>query len=292
MPSRRAYLSGFGSLLATIAGCVSGEGDPETLDPTPTEDPIPSPTSSPKGPQPDEVTVDDIGVKKAIRYASVMGSGGVLAADGKQYVVASVQADEEITPASFTFEAGDESWPLGLPDTAGAVNRRVAGREGGPLGYPGLSPDGQSYLAFVVPSPLSEPEPRIRYDSSEETEEWSLDANDRERLAASEPRFELESLSVPDTVRQGETLEVSMTVRNVADTGGRFLVAAYWPTNLIADDDESHVVDRVVDAGAEESVSLAIDTQYTAREDGDISLQLRGHVGAERSIYVRDTADS
>lgn len=281
MPSRRSYLVGAGALLAATAGCVSpGDGGDGS---TPTG----SPTATPDGPPAGDVTVDDIGVRKAVRYESTMGSGGVLAAEGGQYVVASVSADGEVSSSAFAFEVGDDSWEPGLPDTAGGVNRSVARREGGPLDRP-QAPDG-AYLAFVVPSPLSASRPKITY-SDEESRAWPLDDGAQDTLSAPEPRFELENLDVPSGIRQGETLNASMTVTNVSETDGRFLAAVYWPTRGIADDDESHVVDRDVAAGEQESISLAVDTRYTAMEDGPISLRVRGHVSADRTVYVSDTS--
>lgn len=272
MPSRRTYLVGAGSLFAAAAGCVSSGGDEDD----PTETPASTPDSG--------VTVENVGVRKAVTYESTMGSGGVLAAEGKQYVVASVTADRRVSASAFAFESDDDAWQPGLPDTAGGVNRSVAGREGGPLDHP-HAPDG-AYLAFVVPSPLSASEPKITY-SDGESGPWPLDEDDRERLAAPEATFELEELDVPSEVQQGETLDVSMTVTNTSETDGRFLAAVYWPTDAIADDDESHVLERDVTAGDDVTASLEIDTSYTTYEDGPVTLSVRGHVSAERDIRVR-----
>ncbi|MFD1525742.1 hypothetical protein ACFR9S_05395, partial [Halolamina salina] len=96
--------------------------------------------------------------------------------------------------------------------------------------------------------------------------EWELPDDVRETLAASAPSFELDSLSVPDSVDRGETLEVELTATNTTETAGRFLAAAYWPTR-IADDDESHLIERSVDAGGTVTASLSIDTEYTHADE-------------------------
>lgn len=274
MPSRRSYLAGTGALAVTLAGCVSTGSDDDSggRDPsTPTPD------------DPAGVTVEDVGVEEAVTFESTMGSGGVLAAEGQQYVVASVSASREVSRSEFAFEADGETWEPGLPDTHGATNRSVAGRGSGPLGR-GHAPDG-AYLVFVVPSPLSASAAAIRYTGAD-SGTWPLDAAARERLAAAGPRFELRDLEVPAEVRQGEPLDLTLRVENVSETDGRFLAAVYWPTEGIADDDESHVVEREVAAAERATVSRSIDTRYTAMEDGPVSLRVRGHVGATQSVDV------
>jgi hypothetical protein len=232
--------------------------------------------------------VSDVVVRKAIRYESVMGSGGVLAGDDRQYVVGSVRAAGELDPSAFSFETEAESWSPGLPDTEGAVNIAVAGHEGSPVGRGNLVPDRPSVLAFTVPSPLSASNPRIRYTGGDGEREWPLPAAARDRLAAPSARFELDSLTVPSSVSQGDPLSVSMTVTNVAGTAGRFLAAVYWPTKLIADDDESHVVERTVDAGETTTATVEIDTRYATNEAETLPLRVRGHVTAERQVRVTD----
>lgn len=274
MPSRRSFLLGAGGTVAA-AGCVSTGDDASTA--TPTRQPSV------------DVTVENVGVKKAVTYESLMGSGGVLTAEGRQYVVASVSASDEVSPSDFTFQAGDDAWKPGLPDTAGGTNRSVAGREGRPLDHP-HSPEG-AVLAFDLPSPLSASDPLIRYSGSDPGT-WPLDDGAAARLEAPEPCFELASLEVPSEVQQGEPLEVSMSVRNVSGTDGRFLASVYWPTHGIADDDESHVVEREVSASEEVTISRSIDTRYTVLEDGRVTLRVDGHVGARREVAVDKPSNS
>jgi hypothetical protein len=181
----------------------------------------------------------------------------------------------------------DGSWDPGLPHTLGAINFSVAGHRGGPLGR-AFGRDGRSYLAFAVPSPLSATNPRIRFEG--DGTEWPLSARMRDRLAAPSPRFELRSLAVPESVSQGETLSVSLTATNVSDTDGRFLAAVYWPTNLIAADDESHVIERTAAADGDVTASLEIGTAYTGYEAGPVTLSVRGHVSARREVELRNAS--
>ena len=70
MPSRRTYVAGVGALFAATAGCVSTDDGPADGPGRSTSTP-----SSPSG-----VTVSDSGMRKAVTYELLMGSGGVLAA--------------------------------------------------------------------------------------------------------------------------------------------------------------------------------------------------------------------
>lgn len=210
MPSRRHYLAVFGAALAGTAGCVSNDGDelvtpenPQTTRRT-TRDRTTAGTSTGDG-TPD-VTLSDIVVRKAVTYESVMGSGGVLAGPGTQYVVASAEAAGDVSMDEFSLVTDEDSWPAELPDTRGAVNRSVAGHDGGPLGVP-IGRDNPSYIAFAVPSPLDAANPRIV--RSGHKERWPLSADARGRLAASAPRFELVDLEAPATVTRGNSLSPS-----------------------------------------------------------------------------------
>lgn len=283
MPSRRSYLAGVGSLLAATAGCTSGDDAPDG-NVTPTDGETPTDRRETPTAPPDGVAVTDIGARKAVSYESTMGSGGVLAAEGRQYVVASVVTGAGTTAGEFTFTAGGEAYAPGLPDTVGGLNRSVAGRKGQPLGGGGFGPGTTAVLAFVVPSPLSASDPEIRYDG--DAGPWPLGETARRTLAAPEPRYELESFDAPGEVEQGEPLSTSVTVQNVSGTDGRFLAALYWPTELVADDDESHLLERTVEAGETVTLGRSLDTRYTTSEDGPVALRLRGHVAAERTVTV------
>lgn len=299
---RRTFLAttgaGFG---AVLGGCVTdstSSGEPGDERRTPTEElttpdsadttdaPGTSPTDSPIE---EDVLVDDVVVRKAVTYESSMGSGGVLAADGRQYVVASVRTSREFEESDFTFATDEDSWTAGLPDTAGAVNYAVAGFDGGAVGRPLGGETDRSYVAFDVPSPLSASNPRIQVAGSDGPG-WPLFGEAKERLAAPAPRFELQALDVPTEVSQGHPLSVSLTARNVSDTDGRFLAAVYWPTELIEDDDESRIVERQVAAGDEFTADLEINTSYSTYEAGSVTLSVEGHVAAKRDVEVRDVS--
>jgi len=271
---RRSLLTALGAGLAGVAGCLSesqptANGTVTNTDTTPDESVTDTGTVTPDG-----LRLERITVQKAVTYESLLGSGGVLAGDDQQYVVGAIRGVDDATDLEFTFETASDSWSESLPDTAGSRNYSVAGRE-------------RPYVAFTVPSPLSATNPRI---VGADRGEWEIPESQRETLDASAPRFELDGLTVPDSVSQGEDLSVSLTATNVSETDGRFLAALYWPTNLIADDDESHVLDRSVAAGEQVTATVDIDTEYTAYEAGTFTLDVDGHVEASREVQVTDVS--
>lgn len=270
--NRRQMLATLGVALGGVAGCLSGDRTESPDSPGPGADDTPTPTATAADETPGLGTPEDIVVEKAVTYESLMGSGGVLAPDGRQFVVASLAERTAEESATFTFETDDDSWSTGIPDTVGAGNASVAGHA-------------RPYLAFTVPSPLSGTDPHIRRSDGLE---WPLSADTRATLTAPAPEYELDELSVPDSVSQGESLSVTLTATNVSGTDGRFLAALYWPTRRIADDDESHIVERTVAAGETTTASLDIDTSYTATAAGPVTLTVRGHVSAGREVRVEN----
>lgn len=298
MPStRRQFIAGSLGVAAALAtaGCI--DDSPGTGTKSDTQSPTNSPSGSPsetETPPPESaersvgdatVAVTDIVAEKAVSYESLMGPGGVVAPEGRQFVVASVRSDAELEMGQFSLDAAGKSWAAVDPGDEGARNYSVADHEGGVVGEPAASGDGSKrYVAFELDSPLSAEDPRIVLERGGETTEWSLPDAARETLAAPSPSFELDSLSVPDSVQQGEPLNVELTATNTSDTAGRFLAAVYWPTRLIADDDESHLFESSVAAGESTTASLSLDTEYTTDMNRTVTLRVEGHVDAEREV--------
>ncbi len=270
--NRRELLVTIG--LGTLTGCLSDTPGESTVTPatTDTDDgPPTTPTETPSDPSDGTAALGEIVVRKAITYESLMGSGGVLAADGRQYLVAAIETEDP--DAEYVFEASEQTWEVGIPATAGGTTSSVADLE-------------RPLVAFDIPSPLPASDPQIREETS--GSEWQLPPDAEAMLDAPAPRYELDGLTVPDQVSQGETIAVELTATNVSETEGRFLAAVYWPTEVIADDDESHIVDRSVPAGDSVTATLDIDTAYTAGESGPVTLSVEGHVTASQDIQVED----
>lgn len=296
MPSRRSYLAGVATLCSGLAGCTNPGSDASSPTDTPTESSGTEPKGSPSVTEtPSDASKRTVGgatvhvtgivARKAVTYESSMGSGGVLTPEGRQYVVASVQADADLSFEDFSVHAGGEQWSAELSNAELADQYAVAGHSGGAIGSL-VASEGEGFVAFDLPSPLDAWDPAIHLEHGGDTAEWSLPDDATQTLGEPEPTFELDSLSVPDSVKQGDPLDVELTVTNTSDTEGRFLAAAYWPTGVIEDDDESHVVAETVAAGATVTQSLAIDTQYTSYEDGPVPLRVRGHVTTETTVEV------
>lgn len=268
---RRQLLATLATGIGGVAGCLT-ETPGESMLPAgngTTDEPATGPGSTGK-PGANTDTVSAIVVRKAVRYESFLGSGGVLAADGRQYVVASVEGKNGQLDAEYVFEASGQTWEADLSTTGGRT-RSVADRE-----WP--------VIGFDLPSPLSASTPRIRSEDS--GERWTLGDDASTVLSEPGPRYELNGLTAPETVSQGEPMTVELSVTNVSETDGRFLAAVYWPTERIADDDESHVIERTVAAGDTVSATLDIGTSATVNETKAVTLSVEGHISTSRDVRV------
>lgn len=277
--NRRQLLVSCSGCLAALAGCLSeptetptGRSGPGTGSPTDPAGATASPPETPTGPAP-SVGIENVVARKAVTYSSVYGSGGVRTDPNTQYVVASITGASKRNPPAFVLETDGQTFESGLDNTRGYMRYGVAGYT-------------RPYLVFPVPAPLSASNPRIRLTEGDAAGyTWALPESAAATLEAPAPRFELESLTVPDSVGRREDLSVSMTVRNVSDTDGRFLAAAYWPTTTV-DDDESHVLEATVGAGETASPSVDIYARGAETTDGVATLTVEGHVSATREVRV------
>jgi len=218
-----------------------------------------------------------------------MGSSGVFTDPDSQYVVASIRPSEdadaeeieqEVVAIEEVEEEAEDRFVLETDDESRAPSPLTTSSTR-------VSPDHRRpVVVFAPPSPLSESNPRIR--DTETDRSWSFSDDQRELLAESSPRFELNELRVPERVSQGEQLSVSLSAENVSEVDGRFLTAVEWPTKQIADDNEAEIVRRSVDAGETVTESLSIDTEYTTFEEESVSLSVQGHVTANREVQVED----
>jgi hypothetical protein len=298
MPSRRRYLALLGAGLAATAGCLSdGDGGATDTQPHDTTRPPTTDTTAPpttthgttRGPgtttgDPVEgVTVSDLGVVKAGAYYAWPYSTEVYAPPGKQFVVASVRMPGGRTAPGFSFRAAGETYQPGIDgvDSPGWAGSTFAGREGGLVAG---QHEGSGYLAFTVPSPIDAADPRIRLDAEDRA--WPLPDAARERLATPSPSFRLDGFEAPDSVERPHSVDVSLTVTNTSDVDGRFVAGLHWPTNVVADDDETHVLRQDVAAGASSTLSRTLGTEYATFETDTLTLSLGGYVSAAREVTV------
>jgi len=213
MPSRRDYLAALGGTVPVLAGCLSesddrdGDGsDAETAPEDRTETGTADGTGTTTDDPADDLTVYDVAVKEAITYYHWPGSTTVYVSSDEQYVLATVSGPGTSDPPNFVFENGEESWDRTTVGRNREGPSTVAGRSGGQVGY-GEDTDGT--LAFLVPSPLSASEPRIRIEGTDAS--WALPDAARDRLATPPPSFALESLEVPDSVTRSDDVPVDLT---------------------------------------------------------------------------------
>jgi len=276
--NRRSLLTACLGSMAALGGCLtdSSSESPPASAPTSaenrTERPTSGPEATPVGQQPG-VGIEGVVAQKAVTYSSVYGSGGVRTDPNTQYVVAAITDASKRDPPEFLLETADQTFDSGLSDTRGYTRYGVAGYT-------------RPYLVFAVPSPLSVSDPRIHLAEGDGAGDiWPLPERATATLEAPAPRFELAELTVPDSVGRREDLSVSLTVRNVSDTDGRFLAAAYWPTTTV-DDDESHIFDERVPAGETATSPLDIYARGAETTDGVATLTVEGHVSASRTVEV------
>lgn len=264
--------------------------EPDTEEPTSTPEETESPEPETEAPIAD-IVVEDIVVRKAVSYQYRLGSSGLYTGEDTQYVVATVRSLEDPDEFSFTFETGEKSFDPGLPTDWGPPTLSVANQGDTPVwGRRARPREEPKYVAFTVPSPFDATDARIRV-TGEETKEWQLPWEERKRLDAPTPRFELDSIDVPNEIRVGTPLRVELTATNVSKTEGRFLAAAFWPTKIY-DDIESHIFERVVGPGQTVTVARDIPTEYTDDDEGQATLSVEGYVEAETTVRVLEATES
>lgn len=303
MRTRRRYLALAGAALGGLSGCL-GDGSPgsddgnsdttpDTTNPGTTNPGTTGPGTTAPGTSdgttdaptdgPDDLAVTNLAVKEAVTFYEWPASTRVIAPSDEQFVLATVEGQEEEPAPQFAFEAGGDSWEPGLPDgyQYHGPQSTVDGRKGGLVAG---DRDAVGYLAFTVPSPLSADDPTIVLNDGDAT--WDLPDEAVEQLARPSPTFSLEILDVPETVAQGESLSVSLTVRNEGDVDGRFLASVKWPT-AIADDDESTIVSGSIAAGETETFSLDLLTNQNTDGTEEVPLTIWGCVEREVGVMVQ-----
>ncbi|UPV99887.1 hypothetical protein M0R88_15375 [Halorussus gelatinilyticus] len=288
---------------ATERRTTGGEattGEPTTDDRTPDDaESFALPESSVRSVADARVGVANPVARSTVAYDSIMGSSGVLASEGTQFVVAAVQSDDGSgadaagPPAYDAFElvAGGERFPAVEIEqrTTGAFTTSLAGR--GEIKYddPYANSGGESrvgWVAFEVASPLSADSPAIRCRYAGASAVWDLPGETATALGRRAPDFELRSFDA--TVAGGDGVELSLTAENVSGIAGEFLAAVYWPTT-IADDDESHIVRESVGPNGRVEWSKTVDAEYAASSDGTVTASVEGCVSGTATVSLSAT---
>jgi hypothetical protein len=281
MQTRRRCLAAVGLGLVGLAGCLSDSGVPGgdgTDDTSTTDDGTTDDGTTDDSPS--DVTVTNPVVRKAVTHYSWPGSTEILEPEDEQFVVATVEGPEDAVAPDFTLEAGGEAFSPDV-DVTGRHDATLAGRGGGSV----LQNEAASgYLAFRVPSPLDADEARIVRD--DDADATPLPDDELATLGRPAAEFEVDSLDLPDAVERPAVVDVSLSVTNVGDVDGRFLAGVHWPTEGIADDDETTVLERDVAAGETMSFSLSLDTDHAVIETSEHPLTVEGNVSAQQSVEV------
>lgn len=239
MPSRRAYL---GTLAAVgIAGCTDTQPSDDPTDNRETDsnptgssptDSSPTPLQSPESPGLEFV---DASVAYSVRHILYTDHNGVYTADGKQFVVVTV--DDSGGPAhslsEFSLVADGEShspttFQGGEPHSFDSSKR--AYRSGSDAYRTGR----KGWFCFVVPDQL-EAIPTLRLDGEDGKWEWTPD--DLERATMPPPGWEW-TASAPETVPPNSTFEIEFSATNVGDGPGQFRAAVnfsnlYYQTRTV-----------------------------------------------------------
>jgi hypothetical protein len=221
-----------------------------------------------------------------------MGSGGVLAPEGRQFVVAAVRStprsggpfDAAADPPrdAFSLVVGDESYPaVDIEDrTTGARTASLAGRSEATYDTPWGDSPSVGWVAFEPPSPLDVGETNgsaeIRCGYGGETAAWPLPDGAAATLVRPAPTFELRSLGA-EWAADETAIDLSLAAENTSDTDGEFLAAVYLPTHAVADD-ESHLVRRQVAAGDSVEWSERFDSEYVIYERRTVEVRVDGVV--------------
>jgi hypothetical protein len=271
MPSRRSILGRAPLLLGLVAGCLGGRGSEPTESATAPGRTAAGTTESPGAPNSPESPTSETSPESpsgAFSGESVQTLGAARVAVADPVVAPAVDVESRTTGAYTTSLAGQGRIRYAAPT---ASDRHEAG-----------------WVAFEVPSPLDVSEAAIRASVGGESAAWPLSAEAVRRLGTPAPTFEL--LSFEARRRDAGGVELSLAAENVGDVGGEFLAAVYWPTERIADDDESHIVRRSVDAGGRVEWSRPFETRYTGGPNGRVTARVDGVVTGSVTVDLPETA--
>lgn len=191
-----------------FAGCSSGPSDSNTAR-SPTETPEPTSTPSPT-PEP---TPARVVFGSALRYVAGMDSLNLSPPSRAQFVF--VQSD------GFDYEQPSDAYELVLGEQRFSPLLSVPGRRlrVPDVGQPYSMEDQSGWLVFDLPL-IDADTGSLRLNGTE----FPIPA-DRLLSFAAAPSFDVQSVSVPDSVAPDEAITVTVEVANQGDRDGEFLAA-------------------------------------------------------------------
>lgn len=122
-------------------------------------------------------------------------------------------------PSRFSLVTDDET----RQSNPGLYESNYGWWDGSPIetGEP-LEIDEPNWLVFELPQLGENSQPRLRFADGSDIIEWPLPSETVARLRDDPPEFTLSSVTVPDSVRPDESIEISVTVRNLGSVLGYF----------------------------------------------------------------------
>jgi hypothetical protein len=111
----------------------------------------------------------------------------------------------------------------------------------------------QNWLVFELPRLGENSRPRLRLDSGSNSIEWPLPSKTVARLRNAPPEFALSSVTVPDSVRPDEPIEINVTAENRGSIPGYVLGTFNEQTQYTA-----HPFSIPLDAGEQKSEQLSL----------------------------------
>ncbi|WP_435360204.1 hypothetical protein [Haloarchaeobius sp. DFWS5] len=282
MQRRRTYLAAVGTAIAT-AGCFGFGGSNEDDDSGPdgqaeitgtdtTTDSDVQSFGDPLSAGDAEVTLSKPAVQDSYFAQLAQDTIGVMAVDGMRFVFVAVESTGDTAPEldDFSLEAGDYSgrgWT--------AYESVTPARN--PTGDGPYDPEsGSGWLGFAVPAPLQE-DHVISLSVGGETVRTRLPDSAGKALESPVAEFEITNFSVPESASSGDTVSVSLDVKNSNDTAGVFHGALNAP--------ETKLLNLEFEAGASTTWEGELTAEANDEENNEMDLVLYA-VGAREKASV------
>lgn len=232
---RRTVLRTTGAIAATLAGCLSSDGEGATGG---TEQPGASDADlltvgeSARGPMEDDPSAEwRVSVRDTFAQTSAFVNSNE--PQNKFVDASSHLLFAEIGARLPDNYVGSYTVPYDLPGTFTAV---VNGTESDPTDSPVRADDdlgGFAGYAFDVDPGEEVSEAIVRWSVADRTHEWAVDRSARDQLVT-RPRAGNVTLSVPEEAVDGDTVTVELAAENVGEDDGRIRAGFYrrWNQNV------------------------------------------------------------
>lgn len=168
------------------------------------------------------LAVEDVQIQSSFFYNNYPDAAAVAARKGTQFVFVELQLVGSLeylpSPNKIALTADDRRFEgtLAPGSSDGAWELRDRGQA-----YD-TEPIQSGWVAFEVPAPLDAEQIALTYESGGRTFSESLDSETVEALARPPAEFEVVAFDFPESIRSGESFEVSVVVENTSEVEGVF----------------------------------------------------------------------